>query len=103
MTYQQFLKTEIWQRTAESVFCRAGGQCERCGEIEGPFQAHHLTYRAPNRRGTPRSIPKGWLPDFKWLVCLDEGCHHFVHRLPFVEQFWETRRLFQNHIANLAE
>ena len=100
--YDNFLKTEIWKQTSESVFCKAGGQCERCGGIEGPFQAHHLTYRAKNRPDAPRSIPRGWLPDYKWLVCLDEDCHRLVHRLPPVEQFWETRRLYQSHMANVG-
>jgi hypothetical protein len=98
--YDQFLKTELWKQTSESVFAKAGGQCERCGGMEGPFQAHHLTYKAPNRQGTSRSIPRGWLPDFKWLVCLDLDCHRFLHRLSPIEQFWETRALYQNHQAN---
>jgi hypothetical protein len=68
--------------------------------MEGPFHTHHLTYRAKNRPGTPRSIPKGWLPDFKWLVCLDLDCHRFLHHLSPIEQFWETRRLYQSHQAN---
>ena len=33
--YQEFLKTEIWRRTAESVYYKAGGQCERCGTTQG--------------------------------------------------------------------
>ena len=101
MTYNEFLATDIWRKTAESVYRKAGGQCEHCYTAEGPFQAHHLTYRAPNRRDAPRSIPRGWLPSFKWLVCLCEDCHHLLHRLLFVDRFWATRQLFQSHVANL--
>ena len=102
MKYEAFLKTDIWRQTAESVYCRAGGQCERCGSAEGPFHAHHLTYQARNRPGTPRSVPRGWLPDYKWIVCLDEDCHRRLHLLPPVDRFWETRRLFQSHMAGQA-
>ena len=99
--YSDFLRTEIWKRTTDSTYAKAGGQCERCGTTEGPFQAHHLSYKAPNRPGVPRSIPKGWLPDYKWLVCLCGDCHRFFHHRCFVDQFWETRRLYQSHMALL--
>lgn len=98
-SYDDFLKTEIWKQTTESVYAKAGGQCERCGSAEDPFQAHHLTYKAPNRPGVPRAIPKGWLPDFEWLVFLCGDCHRFFHRLSLVDQFWETRALYRNHVA----
>ena len=78
--YQEFLKTSIWKATAHSVFCKAGGQCERCGTAEGPHHAHHLTYIAGNRDDAPSWVPSGWLPEFPWLVCLCENCHRCLHR-----------------------
>jgi hypothetical protein len=33
--YENFLKTDLWKQTTESVFARAGGQCERCYGMEG--------------------------------------------------------------------
>jgi len=95
ITYNEFLQTDIWKRTAESVYCRAGGQCERCYTTHGPFHAHHITYLASNRPDAPHWVSRGWLPDYFWLVCLDEDCHKFMHSLAFMARFWETRKILQ--------
>jgi len=95
ITYQQFLQTDIWKSTAESVFCRAGGQCERCGTAESPHHAHHITYYAANRPDAPKWIRRGWLPDLPWLVCLCDSCHRYMHSMPLLPRFRETSRILR--------
>lgn len=94
--YEEFLKSDLWKSTAHSVYCRAGGECERCGTAEGQFNAHHIVYIAGNRSDAPSSIPNGWLPDFAWLMCLCEDCHRHIHRLGFLSRFYETSRILQS-------
>jgi hypothetical protein len=96
ITYREFLTTDIWRRTAESVFCRAGGQCERCGTAEGPHHAHHITYYAPNRIDAPAWVRHGWLPDYPWIVCLCDSCHRYLHSMPLLPRFRETSRILRS-------
>jgi hypothetical protein len=96
LTYQQFLQTDIWKRTAQSVICRAGGQCDRCYTTHGPFHAHHITYLAGNRPDAPSWVPQGWLPEYPWLLCLCEDCHRYLHWLRFLPRFRETSRILQS-------
>lgn len=96
MTYEEFLKTDIWKATAESVFRRAGGMCERCGCTTGPFHAHHITYICRNRDDAPRWVPQGWLPQYWWLMCLDSDCHRYIHNLGDVTKFVETKKILMN-------
>ena len=94
--YEEFLKSDVWKATAHSVFCRAGGQCERCGTAEGPHHAHHLTYIAGNRDDAPSWVPSGWLPEFPWIVCLCEDCHRLLHRRGLLFRTREGCKILQN-------
>ena len=96
LSYDEFLQTNIWKRTAERVYCKAGGQCEWCYTTHGPFNAHHLTYLASNRPDSPREIPRGWLPSYPWLCCLCEDCHWLIHHVSYLKRTIMGKMILQN-------
>lgn len=94
--YEAFLQADIWKTTAHSVYCKAGGQCERCGTAEGPFNVHHLSYIAPNRDDAPSWVKNGFLPSYDWLVCLCEDCHRLFHRKGILFRTREGCKIIQS-------
>jgi len=81
--YEAFLTFDIWKDTARRVRIRADHKCERCGYRDDPnfLVVHHADtrYSNPNRPDAPWWVPKGWLPDDCFLVCLCGDCHAYVH------------------------
>lgn len=43
MVYADYLKTPEWRITRGKAYQRAGGKCQKCGNLE-ELQVHHLTY-----------------------------------------------------------
>ena len=87
LSYDEFLQTDIWKRTAERVLCKAGGDCKWCYTTHGPFNAHHLTYLASNRKkDCPAWVPTGFLPSYPWLCCLCEDCHWRIHHVSYLKR-----------------
>jgi len=96
ITYDEFLQTDIWKKTAESVYRKAGGQCERCFTIEGPHHAHHISYYVANRPDAPKWVRHGWLPPYPWYLCLCEECHRILHSMPLLPRCRETSLILRS-------
>ena len=70
MPYEDYLKTDHWQRTRRRAIQRQGGQCQLCRSTEN-LVVHHLSYE---RKGQE-------LPSDLEVLCA--RCHRRIHgRLP---------------------
>lgn len=69
MAYDEFVKTDEWQRTASTARSIASNRCEMCESTRPPLDVHHLTYE---RRGQELADD---------LIALCRRCHYaFPHR-----------------------
>ncbi|WP_415171578.1 HNH endonuclease [Nocardioides sp.] len=59
----------------ESIYARAGGNCDRCGVAMHPdaWECHHRKLRS-----------RGGEDSHENLVALCPGCHRWVHREPII-------------------
>jgi len=72
MTYQEYLKTDHWQRMRANVFAHYGRHCALCGTGSN-INIHHVTYVKDGR-----SI---WFREEKNdLIVLCKPCHELMHR-----------------------
>lgn len=67
MPYEEYLRTEWWQKIKKAALRRAGFCCQICGARDKPLQVHHLTYE---RLGTEAD---------KDLQSLCRDCHKVSH------------------------
>lgn len=66
MNYDDYLRTEQWQRRRRAALRRAGNKCQVCGNVSR-LQVHHNTYE---RLGHEAATD---------LVVLCAGCHRMYH------------------------
>ena len=64
--YQDYLKSEHWQKTRKATLADRNYRCEKCGG-SGPLHVHHLTYA---------NLGAEWPED---LQVLCEFCHRWEH------------------------
>lgn len=68
MSYEDYMKSELWKAKRRAVWSRAGdGKCERCRKHVGR-DVHHLRY--PVILGTEA---------IEDLILVCEGCHAWLH------------------------
>lgn len=66
--------SEIPQATRDLLYARAQMRCERCGDTDGPFAAHHRKLRSQGGTHDIRNLA---------LLCDFGGCHDTqVHAHP---------------------
>lgn len=70
MPYEDFLKSEYWQRVRIRKQLQAGKRCEKCGNTKG-LQTHHLHYRSHGLEHL----------DLDCLKVLCDACHKKEHGL----------------------
>lgn len=75
MAYQQYLRTNHWQRVRDLVWNRDGPACQGCGARweagDAPFHTHHWTY-------AHRGLEHRHLGDLS-LLC--PSCHEIAHKM----------------------
>lgn len=69
ITYQEFLKSPLWQKTKEMVFKKVGKLCFIC-ESTKQLNVHHNNYNHKNLSGSTQN-----------LVVLCNDCHNEVHKV----------------------
>lgn len=67
MTYQQYLRSEHWQKRRRKLLSGAGYMCEECGASHCELHVHHKDY---SRRGNER---------YTDLLVLCKKCHMARH------------------------
>ncbi len=67
MPYQEYLRTNHWDRVRRRALRRAAGRCERCGAGGREMHVHHVAYE---RRGCEQ-------PEDVQALCFD--CHIAEH------------------------
>lgn len=75
--YEDYLLSPQWKEKRYQVLARAGGKCERCGELSDPLEVHHKHYD---------TLGKENLRDLE-AVCLD--CHPKADRERVAETQYE--------------
>jgi len=71
--YNDYLRTEHWQKIRRRVLVRDGFLCQNCfcKITESNFHAHHISYKAYNKLGYSFAFE---------VVSLCRPCHEDVHR-----------------------
>ena len=74
--YQEFLKSDLWQKTREKFHKFSKGKhpeiwskCHCCGTTEKKLIPHHLIYSSPNFK----------MIHLSHIVPVCDDCHQFIH------------------------
>ncbi len=90
--YQQYLKTDHWQRTKRAMLkLKPYRKCELCGSREYVFHVHHMSYENIGHEG------------YMDLVVLCSECHKKVHaeNLKLMRSIDKPRNLYFNTLFQL--
>ncbi len=70
-TYASIAFTTLDKAVAEAVIARAGGYCDRCGEV---LTGYHLHHRKMKSQGGPDTVTN--------LMVVSPACHAWIHANP---------------------